>query len=100
MSKISISNPKKVIEGDLSGVYFCEVYLPDTEKKFHPIYADEPNEATKNANNFVEIYLKERIRGIEDLLNGEGDIRKKLAKDLYWVKQQLAEHELTKQKNN
>lgn len=81
MSKISIGNPKKVLEGKLAGLYVCEVYLPDIAKN-NPIYADSLGEAAKNANNFVEIYLKEKIKNIERLLNNKKDIRKSLVEEL------------------
>jgi len=91
MSKITISNPRKVVEGNLAGVYVCEVYLPDIAKN-NPIYADSSDDATKNANIFVEVYLKEKMRGIEDLLK-EKDINKRLMEQLKWAKQQLAERQ-------
>lgn len=91
MSKITISSPKKVVEGNLAGVYVCEVYLPDIAKN-NPIYADSPDEADKNANIFVEVYLKEKMMGIEDLLR-EKDINKRLMEQLKWTKQQLAERQ-------
>jgi hypothetical protein len=80
MSKITISNPKKVSEGKLVGLYVCEVYLPDIAKN-NPIYADSPDEATKNANNFVKIYLEGKIKNIERLLNKK-DIGKSLVEEL------------------
>jgi len=94
MSKITISNPKKVIEGNFVGVYVCEVYLPDIAKN-NPIYADSSNDAIKNANNFVEIYLKGKIENIERLLNKK-DIGKSLVEELNWAKRSLAEHEKRK----
>lgn len=89
MSKIVIGGPKKVVEGNLAGIYVCEVYLPDIETN-NPIYADGPDEADKNANIFVETYLKEKIKNIERLLIRE-DIKKSLIEELGWAKQQLAE---------
>ena len=89
MSKITIGVPKKVVEGKLAGVYVCEVYLPDIEKN-NPIYADSSDEAEKNANIFVEAYLKEKMRNIEGLLIRK-DIRKSLVEELEWAKQRLAE---------
>jgi len=91
MSKITISSPKKVVEGNLAGVYVCEVYLPDIAKN-NPIYADSPNDAIKNANIFVEVYLKGKMKSIEDLLKGK-DISKRLMEQLEWAKQQLAERQ-------
>jgi hypothetical protein len=89
MSKITISDPKKVVEGNLAGIYVCEVYLPDIVKN-NPIYADSPDEADKNANIFVDAYLKEKVKSIERLLTRE-DIKKSLAEELVWAKRQLAE---------
>ena len=94
MSKIVISNPKKVLEGKLAGLYVCEVYLPDIAKN-NPIYADSLGEAAKNADSFVEIYLKEKISGIERLLSRE-DIRTGLVEELDWAKQSLKDYELNK----
>jgi hypothetical protein len=80
MFKITISNPQKVEDGDLAGAYVCEVYLPDIEKS-NPIYADDPNEVVKNANIFIEVYLKEKIINIERLLNRK-DVVQSLTKEL------------------
>jgi hypothetical protein len=65
--RITISEPKKILAGDLAGAYACEVYLPNL-KTSNPIYADSPNDATDNARKFVKIYLKRRIEFLENLL--------------------------------
>ena len=55
---ITIANPQKILEGKLTGLYSCEVYLPETERKLHTIYADNPIEAFCNASEFVKVYLQ------------------------------------------
>ena len=55
---ITIGNPKKFAEGKLTGLYACEVCLPETEKKLRPIYADNPIEAVCLASDFAKNYLQ------------------------------------------
>jgi hypothetical protein len=93
LRNITITSPKKVVKGELAGseTYFCEVYLSDREKKYHPIYAGSPIEATDNANKFVGAYLQQKINRIEELLK-EKDIKQRLAEELEWAKQELVKH--------
>jgi len=84
--KITISNPQKVERGSLAGVYFCEVYLPDIAQS-NPIYADTPDEAVKNADIFIKVYLKEKIINIESLF------KRNLTKELEWAKRELEERQ-------
>jgi hypothetical protein len=46
------------LEGDLVGMYACEVYLPETDKKSIPIYAFNPIEAFCLASQFVKSQLQ------------------------------------------
>lgn len=78
---ITISEPKKILIGKLIGAYNCKVYLPNMEKKIHPIYADSPVNAIDNAKKFVKIYLEGRIEFLENLLNEKG-FGKRLTKEL------------------
>jgi len=55
---ITIDEPKKVLEDKLIGLYTCEVYLPETEKKHHLIYADNPIETLCFASEFAKGYLQ------------------------------------------
>ncbi|CAG8789092.1 4462_t:CDS:2 [Cetraspora pellucida] len=81
MFEITISNPKKVEKGSLAGVYACEVYLPDMDKT-SSIYADSLDEAVKNANDFVDVYLQGKITNLERTLVRKDDIRKSLEEEL------------------
>ena len=96
---ITIGSPKKVLEGKLAGppdMYYCEVYLPySVGRKNHPIYADNPVNATDYANKFVEAHLQHKIIRIEKYLR-ENDIRRKLTEELKWAKQELARHKQEK----
>jgi hypothetical protein len=58
LEHVAIDNPKKVLEGELAGLYACGVYLPETEKKSLPIYAISPIEAFCNASEFAKVYLQ------------------------------------------
>ena len=49
---------KKVLEGNLVGMYACEVYLPETDKKSILIYAGNPIEAFCLASQFVKSQLQ------------------------------------------
>ena len=55
---ITIENPQKVLGGKLVGFYNCEVYVPETERKQHLIYSDNPLDALCNAPEFVKVYLQ------------------------------------------
>ena len=80
--KITISDPKMISEGNFAGVYACQVYLPD-RKISSPIYADNSDDATNNANRFVKIYLEGRIKFLENSLKEkETNVRKKLTEEL------------------
>lgn len=57
---ITISSPKKILEGKLAGNYACEVYLPDTERSF-PICSANPIDAVCNASESVKVYLQSLI---------------------------------------
>lgn len=60
LEHIIIDNPKKVLEGKLSGMYACEVYLPvpGIEKNRHLIYAGSPIEVLCLASEFVKSQLQ------------------------------------------
>lgn len=94
MTEITVSSPKKILTGDLTGVYACDVYLPDI-KKTCSIYSNSSTSAVSNASNFVETYLKEKINRLECILNAR-DVRQELLEDLEWSKRALAEHEKRK----
>jgi hypothetical protein len=55
---ITIDNPKKVLGDKMAGMYACEVYLPETEKKVHLIYANSPVEVLCFASDFAKVYLQ------------------------------------------
>ena len=76
---INISKPKKILEGDLAGMYTCEVYLG--EGKRTPFYSDNPDEVISNANKFIKVYFQQKISRLENYLK-EKDIRKKLTEEL------------------
>ncbi|CAG8506265.1 10172_t:CDS:2 [Gigaspora margarita] len=59
LEHITIDNPKKVLEGKLVGIYACEVYLPETERKNYLIYADNPIETLCFAAEFAKSYLQD-----------------------------------------
>ena len=74
LEHITIDNPKKILEGKLAGLYACEIYLPETERKQHLIYAVSPIEAFCNASEFVKVHLQGLInRGyvISEVENSE-----------------------------
>jgi len=56
----TIANPQKILEGKLTGIYYCEVYLPipNLEKKQHLIYAGNPVDALCLASEFVKSQLQ------------------------------------------
>jgi len=58
LEHVAIDNPKKILEGELAGLYACEVYLPETGKKSLPIYSISPIEAFCNASEFAKVYLQ------------------------------------------
>jgi len=55
---ITVDNPRKVLEGKLAGMYACEVYLPNIEKKQHLIYSVNPLSVLCNASEFAKVYLQ------------------------------------------
>ncbi|CAH1755695.1 7432_t:CDS:2 [Entrophospora sp. SA101] len=74
LEHITIVNPKKILEGELAGVYSCEIYLPDTEISQFSIYAGNPVDALCNASEFVKVHLQGPVnRGynISETKNGE-----------------------------
>jgi hypothetical protein len=82
IGSIVVSEPKKITEGELKGMYVCQIYLPDQNKTCHPIYDGESaKKLLETANEFVRTYLKRKINRIEKLLN-EKDVRKKLVEEL------------------
>ncbi|MEG7979246.1 MAG: hypothetical protein NY202_05125 [Mollicutes bacterium UO1] len=46
------------MEGKLVGIYACEVYLPETEKKQFLIYSSNPIDALCNAAEFAKVHLQ------------------------------------------
>jgi len=70
---ITISNPQKVSDGNLVGMYACKVYLSDKKRMF-PVYASNPIDVLHNASSFAKIYLQNIVkRGykISEIENGE-----------------------------
>ena len=57
---ITIDSPRKILEGELVGLYACEVYLPipDIEKKYHLIYSSNPIDALLLASEFAKSQLQ------------------------------------------
>lgn len=90
IGSITISEPERIVEGELAGMYTCQVYLPDQDKTCPPLYDEgSPKRLLETANKFICAYLQEKINRIETLLN-EKDIRKKLTEELEWAKKELA----------
>ncbi|CAG8783738.1 3405_t:CDS:2, partial [Dentiscutata erythropus] len=60
LENITISSPKKISEGNLMGLYECEVYLPIPviERKQHLIYSVNPAETLCLASEFVKSQLQ------------------------------------------
>jgi hypothetical protein len=60
LEHMTIDNPKKVLDGELVGLYACEIYLPlpDIEKKQYLIYSVNPIEALCLASEFVKVQLQ------------------------------------------
>lgn len=70
---IAFDNPKKILEGKLTGMFACETYLPDKKKHFL-IYSVNPLDALCNASEFVKVYLQgllNRGYAISELENKE-----------------------------
>jgi hypothetical protein len=55
---ITVSNPKKVLEGKFAGRYFCEFYLSDKKVKA-PVYSSiSPIDAILLASEAAKVYLQ------------------------------------------
>jgi len=57
LEHITIGSPKRVLEGKKTGIYACEVRLPNT-KESYPIYSANPVDALCFASETAKVYLQ------------------------------------------